>query len=35
MLRLMFQHRTINRNKKQKNKRQESKDYNEFVDPVR
>jgi hypothetical protein len=31
----MFQHHEINRNKKQENKRQESKEHNEFVDPVR
>jgi len=31
----MFQHGAINRNKKkQENKRQESKEHSEFVDPV-
>jgi len=31
----MFQHRAINRNKNKKNKRHESKEHSEFVDPVR
>ena len=35
MFRSMFQHYEVNRNKKQRNKWQESKRHSEFVDPVR